>query len=372
MLNFAVIGVGRMGSRHARNLAHGRLRGVRLVAVCDIDPAALDRAKKYAPRARRYSDVDEMIGAEKLDGAIIATPHYAHAQIAIKLVEAGVNTLVEKPAAPTVSMAKEMTEAAAKHPSVKVGVSYNQRSNRMYIKAKRELESGRLGEIQRVNFIITNWYRSQAYYDQGGWRASYNGEGGGCLMNQCIHQLDILQWLVGMPESITANCRTQDRRITVENDVTATLKYEGFDCSFTASTHELAGINRLEITCDKGRIVIGQLFMNVYRHRSQREVNATTKHGYGFAASRKSVTGYGPLRLAKDIALGQQLRSVRAFRNAINGKGEMLADISEGERAMQIINGIYLAADSGEEIRLPVDEKRYAEYLDRKKAEENK
>ena len=191
-------------------------------------------------------------------------------------------------------------------------------------------------------------------------------------MNQCIHQLDILQWLVGMPKSVYAAARTVDRCITVENDVTATMRFEGFDGAFAASTHELSGINRLEIACDKGRLVIGPLSMKVIRHKSQKEVNATTKHGYGFAPSWSYRVCYGFFRLLADIFFGQQLRSLKAFRNAIKGKGDMLADISEGERAMQIINGIYLSADSGEEVALPIDNEKYAEYLERKKAEERK
>lgn len=364
MLKFAVIGVGRMGKRHAFNLAHGLLHGVKLQAVCDIDGAALDWCKKHTKRAHAYADYKDMVSNEKLDGVIIATPHYSHCEIACYLIEHGINTLIEKPASPTVSMAKRISETAEKHPDVKAGVSYNQRTNRMYIKAKKMLGSGELGEIQRVNFIITDWYRSQAYYDQGGWRASYAGEGGGCLMNQCIHQLDILQWLIGLPNAITATAHTVDRRITVENDVSAILHYEGYDCVFTASTHEIKGVNRLEIACDKGRLVIGPRRMKIYRHRSQKEVNATTKFGYGTTPTRSCAYGYGFFRFIADIVKGQQLRSLRAFRNEISGKGEMLAKASEGEHALQIINGIYLSAKKGETVALPIDLNEYENYLD--------
>lgn len=363
MLNFAVIGVGRMGKRHVFNLAHGFLFGVRLKAVCDIDEKALKWCKSYARGANRYEDYKQMIAKEKLDGVIIATPHYSHAEIAVYLIEHGVNTLIEKPASPTVEMAKSIAKTAARHPDVKVGVSYNQRSNRMYRKAKKMLSGGELGNIQRVNFIITDWYRSQAYYNQGGWRASYVGEGGGCLMNQCIHQLDILQWLVGMPKEITALAHTKDRNITVENDVSAIFAYDGFDCAFTASTHEIKGVNRLEIACDKGRLVIGPRSMKIYRHKSQVEVNRETKFGYGATPSRASVCGYGVFRFIADLLKGQQLRSLRAFAACVRGKGEMLAKIEEGENALQIINAIYLSAFRLQPVALPIDEAEYAEYL---------
>lgn len=363
MLKFAVIGVGRMGKRHAFNLAHGLLYGVKLQAVCDIDSKALDWCKKHAKRANRYSDYKQMIASEKLDGVIIATPHYSHEEIAVYLIEHGVNVLIEKPASPTVTMAKHIAEVAKAHPEVKVGVSYNQRSNRMYKKAKEMLSSGKLGDIQRVNFIITDWYRSQAYYNQGGWRASYVGEGGGCLMNQCIHQIDVLQWLIGMPKHITATAHTVDRKITVENDVTAILGYDNFDCAFTASTHEIKGVNRLEIACDKGRLVIGSRRMKIYRHKSQVIVNRETKFGYGATPSTSSTYGYGCIRYIADLIKGQQLRSIRAFAKDIKGKGKMLATAQEGENALQIINGIYLSAYKNSRVALPLDEGEYAEYL---------
>lgn len=366
MLKFAVIGVGRMGKRHAFNLYHGFLSGVKLQAVCDIDGGALRWCAKHIRKAKRYADYKDMVAKESLDGVIIATPHYSHEEIAVYLIEHGVNTLIEKPASPTVGMAKHIAEVAAAHPHVKVGVSYNQRSNKMYIKAKRMLSDGTLGDIQRVNFIITDWYRSQAYYNQGGWRASYVGEGGGCLMNQCIHQLDVLQWLVGVPKSITAVTHTKDRKITVENDVSAIFSYDNFDCAFTASTHEIKGVNRLEIACDKGRIVIGSRRMKIYRHKSQVAVNRETKFGYGATPSRASSYGYGCIRFISDLVKGQQLRSVRAFKKEITGKGKMLASIYEGENALQIINGIYLSAHLEKSVSLPIDEKEYQAFLSEK------
>ena len=296
MLKFAVIGVGRMGMTHATNLYKGRAKGVILSAICDIDEDVIKKCAKKFPKATAYSDYKEMIAKESLDGIVIATPHYSHEEIAVYAIEHGVNTLIEKPASVTTKRAKHIAKVAAENPSVIAAVSYNQRSNRMYRLAKEMLSDGTLGQIRRVNFIITNWYRSQAYYDQGGWRASYNGEGGGCLINQCIHQLDVLQWLIGLPEKITALTRTVNRNITVENDVTAVLSYADFECTFTASTHEMGGINRLEIVCDKGRLVIYQKKMEIYRHKSELEVNAETSAGYGFTKTKKTVYGYGALR----------------------------------------------------------------------------
>ena len=363
MIRFAVIGVGRMGMTHAVNLYKGRVRGATLSAVCDTDPKVLEDCRRRFPSVRAYADHHALIEERAVDAVLIATPHYAHEEIAVDCISHGIHTLTEKPISVTTARAKHIAAVAAEHPEVIAAVSYNQRSNRMYRRARQMLADGTLGDIVRVNFIITNWYRSQAYYDQGGWRASYNGEGGGCLINQCIHQLDVLQWLIGMPRAIKANSRTVGRNITVENDVTATLIYDGFDCSFSASTHEMGGINRLEIVCDKGRLVIYPTRMEIYRHRSEREVNADTKQGYGFAKTTKSTYGYGLFRLISDTIYGQQLRSLRAFSSAIEGKGEPLAYAHEGVNALQIINGIYLASYTDATVSIPLDDTAYEEFL---------
>ncbi len=370
MLNFAIIGIGRMGKRHAFNLARGFARGVRLTAVCDISAEALEWCKTYAKKANRYTDYKEMLDKEVLDGVIIVTEHFSHTVIAEYCIKKGVNTLIEKPLAVTVSACKKLVDTAKQFPKVKVGVSYNQRSNRLYCKAKSLLDSGALGAIQRADFVITDWYRSQAYYNEGGWRASYTGEGGGCLLNQCVHQLDILQWLIGMPESVYAECKTVNRRITVENDVSAILRYKGFNCMFSASSHELKGTNRLEIACDKGKIFITPFNMRVWSHKSEKEVNATTKFGYGFAPSVKKVYSYGIIRGIRDIALGQQLRSVRAFAAAVSGKGDMLARADEGQAAVELINAIYLSEWSKREITLPIDDREYDIKLAEKQEQE--
>ncbi|NCA68178.1 MAG: Gfo/Idh/MocA family oxidoreductase, partial [Clostridia bacterium] len=315
----------------------------------------------------------EMLEKEKLDGVIIATEHFAHTDIAKYTILHGVNTLVEKPLAVTVSACEDIIATAANYPSVKVGVSFNQRSNRLYRRAKRIIEDGSLGEIVRVNFIVTDWYRSQAYYNQGGWRASYVGEGGGCLLNQCVHQLDILQWLIGMPKSVISDNRTVNRNITVENDVSAMLIYDGFNCMFSASSHELKGTNRLEIAFDKGKIEITSAKMKIWTHRSEKLVNATTTFGYGFAPSVKRTYGYGIWRGIVDIALGQQPRSIRAFADSVRGTGEMLANIKEGLNAVELINSIYMAGWQKQAIALPINRAEYDRMLaERQQEEKNK
>ena len=366
MVKFAVIGVGGMGKRHAFNLYHGLIQGAKLEAIVDIDDAAIDWSKKHLKKVKAYKSIDELIQSKSVDAALIVTPHYSHKELAIKCIEAGIHTLIEKPMCVTTSDSQEVIDVAKKHPEVKVGVSFNQRSNKMYIKAKELLEDGTMGDIQRVDYIITNWYRSQAYYNQGGWRASYKGEGGGCLINQCVHQLDILQWLVGMPKKVFTKAYTIDRDITTEDDVTCILDYGDYRGSFSASTHEIKGINRLEIACDKGRIVITSNKMVWYTHKSQKQVNRETEKGYGFTKSKRHIKTYGLLHGIKDLVIGQQARSIKAFVSDIAGKGKMLAGIEDGYNTTMLFNSMYLSNWKRQEIELPIDGDEYNTYLENK------
>lgn len=370
MVKFAVIGIGRMGFRHAFNLHMHFVFGAKLVAVADIDEKTREKAKKLGVKI--YSDYKQMIEETEIDAVLIATPHYSHVEIAKYCIGKGIHTLVEKPVSVTTKAAKELIDVSNKHPDVKVGVSFNQRSNKMYRKAHELISSGKLGEVQRVNFTVTHWYRSQAYYNQGGWRATYVGEGGGCLINQCVHQIDAMLWIIGMPEKLSATMRTVDRDITVENDVTAVLNYTNFDAILTASTHEIKGTNKLEIACDKGKLVIGKKIMAIYKHKSQKEVNKTTKFGYGSTPSIKSYSSYGLFRDIKDLIVGQQTRAIKAFVKEINGKGKQLATLQDGLNTMEIINGIYLSSWTGSNVSLPIDDDAYEALLESKKQDELK
>jgi UDP-N-acetyl-2-amino-2-deoxyglucuronate dehydrogenase len=369
-LAFGIIGAGRMGKVHAFNLAHGFLSGVRLAAVADIDPKALSWCAKHARKAHPYSDYKEMLAKERLDGVILVTPHYSHPEIAIYCIEHGVNVLIEKPLSVTEKAGKDVMAVAQANPKVLVGVSFNQRSNRLFRQAKALLKKGRLGTIRGASYVITNWYRSDAYYRQNPWRGSYSKEGGGCLINQCVHQLDLVQWLFGLPSSVYATTKTVDRAISAENDINAILSYPTFDVNFIASSHELKGINRFEINGDKGRLVIYPTKMVAYFHQDEAEVNAQTIKGYGHAHSSRRVYSYGFFRLLRDLTHGQQLRSLAAFRDALRQKGKLLSPIQESLGATSLINAIYLSSWEKKAVSLPLDAEAYAKKLEQKCQEE--
>lgn len=362
-----------MGSVHAAHLLHGRVRGAELVAVADIASEALEAFSKKPNGVPTFKCYKEMAERVKPDAVIIAVPHYHHISIARFFLERGINVLIEKPISVTTAEADGFNGFLKTLEGVSAAVMYNQRTNPVYKKAKELLDGGAIGEIRRIDFTVTGWYRSQAYYNQGGWRASLSGEGGGVLINQCVHQLDILQWLVGMPDSIYADIATVGRRITTENDVTAVFKYRnGAHCLFSASAHELNGINRIELAGDKGRLVIGERLMKYYFwDKSEPQVNGDTVSGYGSATWHKRVYRYGIRRIA-DLILGQQIRIVKNFTRHILTGEKLISPADDGISALTLINGIYLSAWEGAEIAVPFDGLRYEKLLKAKAEAEKK
>jgi predicted dehydrogenase len=376
IVRYGIVGVGRMGSIHARNLAKGFVKGAMLAAVCDSDTTKLNKIQSHWPDIAVYEDYAKMFSEGGLDAVVVATPHYSHVQIVIAALQAGLHVLSEKPASVTVSEAQRAIDEARKHPELAYGIMYNQRTNRMYAYAKKLLEQNALGDIKRITLTVTDWYRSQFYYDMGGWRASWKGEGGGLLINQCVHQLDILQWLVGMPEGLTAWAETRNRKITVENDVVAVMDYKnGAKCVFTAIGHELKGSNLLEIAGDKGKITIGKFKMRYLRFaKSETEVNATTKRGYGFTTAKKKTLTYGIGNALNELhCWGQQVNILRDFTSHLRFGTPLLAPGEEGIKALSIINAIYLSAYTGNRrISFPVDPSEYDQLLISLKAKENR
>lgn len=373
MKKFIVIGVGRMGSKHATNLLKNRVDGACLAAIADCSTEALRKFESAHGKVRCFTDWRRCVEEIKPDAAIIATPHYSHVPIASELIAGGIAVLSEKPEAVETCEAIRMNEIAAAHPETPFAIMYNQRTNPVYMRAKEIVDSGALGRLKRVTLTVTDWYRSQNYYDQGGWRASWSGEGGGVLINQCVHQLDVLQWLVGMPERIYAHAGTVNRNITVENEMYCYMEYpDGLKGTFTASAHELKGSNLLEIAADKGKLTIGKYSMKYYRFTPSEEVvNATAKRGYGKAKVRVKRYRYGLIKLIRDALFGQQLNVIGTFADFLNGKAaKPVAYGVEGARALEFINAAYMSAYSGKAVSLPIDPEEYSVTIAKFKEEE--
>jgi predicted dehydrogenase len=256
-IKIGIIGTGNMGTNHSKSIFAGKVPNLELAAVADCNPTRREWAKGFFPEGFPvFSGAEELIDSGLVQAVLIATPHYDHPPLTIKALNAGLHVMCEKPAGVYVKQVREMNEIAEKSGLV-FGMMFNYRTNSHYRKMREMIHSGQLGEIKRVSWMITNWYRTQSYYDSGGWRATWDGEGGGVLLNQCPHNLDLLQWICGMPNKVRAFCHYGKwHNIEVEDDVTAYFEYpNGATGTFITCTADAPGTNRFEITLEKGKLV---------------------------------------------------------------------------------------------------------------------
>lgn len=363
-VRFAIIGIGNMGTSHALNLSSGEIRGAELTAVCDTNPDRLKWAKEYLPETVLTFDTPEALFASgAMDAVLVATPHYDHPTLAVQAFESGYHVLVEKPAGVFTKAVREMNEAAAKS-GKQFGIMYNQRTNPLYAKLRDLVLSGELGRIRRTNWIITNWYRSQSYYDSGGWRATWAGEGGGVLLNQDPHQLDLWQWTTGMmPKRVRAFCHFgKYRNIEVEDDVTAYVEYEnGATGLFVTTTGEAPGTNRFELTGDNGKIVVEDGKLTFWRLRvPEPKFNAEYTGGFGqpecWRCEIPVSGGDGP----------QHKGILQNFTNALLHGEKLLAPGEEGILGLTLSNAMHLSAWTDDWVELPLNEELFYAKLQEK------
>ena len=194
-MKLGIIGYGNMGRGHTNNIMNGKTPNTELAAMCDIDPEIRkDFSEKY-PDIPVFATAEELMDSGLCEAILVAVPHYDHVSLAIMGFDKGLHVLVEKPAGVYTKQVREMNEVAKKSGKV-FGLMFNQRTKPCYQKLREMLKSGQLGHIKRITWIITDWYRSQAYHDSSEWRSTWKGEGGGTLINQNPHQLDLWQWNV--------------------------------------------------------------------------------------------------------------------------------------------------------------------------------
>lgn len=360
-VRFGVIGLGNMGSGHIKYLSDGTIKGARLTAICDIDPAMLERGHNIAPDAATFSDHKALLDSGLVDAVIIAVPHYLHPIIAMEAFERKINVLTEKPAGVYTKKVYEMNEAAKKS-GLLFGIMYNQRTNPRFAKMREMIQNGELGQITRVTWIITDWYRTQGYYNSGGWRATWSGEGGGVLLNQCPHNLDLLQWIAGMPNRITAHCHVGKwHDIEVEDDVTAYLEYpNGATGVFITTTGECPGTNRFEVSGTLGKLTYesGKL-THVKLDQDMQDF------------SRNAPTGFGTPEKTVEVVEVDGVETAHAgitqnFTNALLHGTPLLAPGVEGVNGLNISNAMYLSSWLNRPIDLPVDQELYWSELQKR------
>jgi predicted dehydrogenase len=363
LVKVGVIGIGNMGSSHVLKLDQGQIEGATLTAICSRNESRIEWVKNHTTgNVQIFQDEETFLNESGIDAVLIATPHYGHPELAKKAFAKGIHVLIEKPAGVYTKNVLEMNEAAKVSGKV-FGIMYNQRANPLYQKLRDLIESGELGEIKRTNWIITDSYRPQSYYDSSKWKGTWKGEGGGVLLNQALHQLDIWQWTTGlMPKSIRA-CASLGKYhdIEVEDDVNAYVEYEnGATGVFITSTGEVPGTNRFEIVGDRGKIVVENEKLTFYRlTQSEREFNATFTGGFGEPECWKI-----------DIPVkSENAGHVSIIQNWIDTivKGvPLLAPGEEGVKALEISNAIYLSSWLNETVEFPIDPDLYYEKLQEK------
>ena len=359
-IRLGIIGIGNMGSGHACNVVDGNCPDFELAAVADINPARKEWAqKRLGENVVFFDNAISMLDSGLIDACIVATPHYYHPGLAIECIKRSIHVMVEKPVGVYTSQVRELMAVADQHPEVKFGVMFNQRTNCVYRKARELVQSGKYGRIRRTNWIITDWYRSQAYYDSGAWRATWSGEGGGVLLNQCPHQLDLWQWICGMPVKVHTHMHFGLwHDIEVEDDVSTYVEYEdGGTGIFVTSTGDAHGTNRFEILMDKAKLLVGydKLYLTEFSV-SEPEWTATTKEGFATMPATETV-------VETDGENPQHVGVLNAWGGAILRGEPMIADGREGIRGLSLSNAMHLSAFLGKEITLPFDEGLFYEEL---------
>jgi predicted dehydrogenase len=362
-VRMGIIGLGNMGTEHARMIGAGEVEGLVLSAIADIREERRAYAAHTFPGAAVFSDASEMMDSGLIDAVIVSVPHYLHPPYVTQALSKGLHAMCEKPAGVYAKAVREMN-AAAKRSDKTFAIMFNQRTNCVYRKMRELVTSGELGQIRRTNWLITDWYRSQSYYDSGSWRATWAGEGGGVLLNQCPHNLDLWQWICGLPKSVHAFMRFGKwHDIEVEDDVTAYVEYEnGASGVFVTSTGDTPGTNRFEILMDGGKLVAEGGKLTLYKLKvSEPEFNASYTGGFGEPAYKK-------ITVKTDGENPQHKEVLRAFAAHILRGEPLVAPGAEGIRGVMLSNAMHLSAWTGKTVKLPVSEDRFLRELDKRRA----
>jgi predicted dehydrogenase len=363
-VRIGLIGYGNMGRSHAKYLAASEVPDAELTAVCDISAVNLNRAKADLDgkvKAEYFDDPQKLMKAGLVDGVFIVVPHYDHSTLILEALKHNLHVLTEKPVGVYTKNVRKVNALAAKSKKV-FGIMFNQRTNPVYQKLRQMIASGELGEIKRTNWIITNWYRSQSYYDAGGWRATWAGEGGGVLLNQSPHQLDLWQWICDMPKRVRAFCSFgKYHNIEVEDDVTAYVEYKnGATGVFITSTGETPGTNRFEIMGDNGKIILEDEKITFWKNAvPERQFNREYKKGFGAPENTKiEITVEGKGEEHKGI--------VKDWVAAILTGSPLLAPGIEGINSLELSNAMLLSSWLDDWVQLPVDDDLFYEKLQEK------
>ncbi len=360
-VRFGLIGCGSMGGFYISNSSNGNFKDSVLTAACDINPERLKQFENTDVKV--FEKYEDLLDSGLCDAVVVATPHYLHPVIVKAALERNIHVLSEKPAGVYTKQVKEAIEAAQKSKAL-YSIQFNQRTHHIYRKMKEMIAAGEIGELQRVTWVITNWFRTQNYYNSGNWRATWNGEGGGVLINQSPHQIDLFWWILGqMPVEVSAKCsygRWHD--IEVEDDVTATFRFKnGATGVFITSTGEYPGANRLQISGTKGTLYWdGNDYNTLVFYKLARD-----SHEYSMDLDcQGAAPKIEKIVVDTDGLSTQHIGNFNNFIAAILGKEPLFVDGKTGINGVELMNGMELSGwNDGETIRFPIDEDRYLKEL---------
>jgi len=355
-IKWGIIGIGAMGESHAQTLLSNSVENAELHAVCDID---LKCETKF-PNIKFFRNSDDLFKDNSVDAILISTPHTTHVPLGIQSLKSGKHTLVEKPLSITAKKTLELINFA-KSSNVSFGVMLNQRTNPIYKTLKQMIIDNELGEIQRIQWTITDWFRSNYYYSTSNWRASWQGEGGGVLINQSIHQLDLWQWLFGMPDRVHANINLgRFHNIEVEDDVTALFKYDnGSHGLFVTTTGEAPGVNRLEVASDNGLMIIenNKMIWNKNEISSSEYLKSSKK------TMEKPNIKIEELNFEEINFSTERKNIIQNFSNQILGIERLYVDGEEGLNSVELMNAMIYSGLNNTEVSIPINRENYEKKL---------
>ena len=367
-VKIGIIGIGNMGTSHAKTITEGKVPELELVAVADRQEGRRQWCKEHLPETIQiFEEGRDLIASGVCEAVLIAVPHYQHPELSMEALQHNLHVLCEKPAGVYTKQVREMNEAAAKSDRV-FAMMFNQRTNCVYRKMHEMVVGGELGEIRRVNWIITDWYRTQSYYDSGSWRATWDGEGGGVLLNQCPHNLDLIQWICGMPAKVQAFCHEGKwHDIEVEDDVTAYLEYpNGATGVFITTTGDAPGTNRFEITGDLGKLVCENDKLTFYKLKQGiTEHCATCKAGFDKPECET-------IEVETDGLNEQHAGVMKAFAGKILHGTPLVAGGEEGINGLMLSNAMHLSSWLGHAVTLPINEDEFLRQLNERRAHSRK
>ncbi|MFF5792925.1 Gfo/Idh/MocA family protein [Paeniglutamicibacter sp. NPDC012692] len=379
-IRLGIIGLGAQGGMYAKFIADGMVPSMSIGSIADVDPARRAFAAETYPGTPVFETHEEMLASGTVDAVVTCVPHYLHPQMGIDAINAGVNVMVEKPAGVYTGQVNELLEVAAANPQVAFAIMFNQRNNPLYQRLKEIVENGEIGAIRRSNWIITTWWRPQGYYNQSEWRATWGGEGGGVLVNQAPHQLDLWQWICGVPKSVYAKVSYGFRRdIAVEDEVTAVADFgDGVTGTFITATHDLTGTDRFEILGDQGKIVVEDSKTATVTRLKKPERELSDSMGMEdvfklFTGSLNPEDYYEKETIEFPSEWGTQHAGVlENFAQHILNGTELLAPGADGINGVRLANAIHLSSWTGAEVGLDFDEDQFLAELNSRIVTEGK